>query len=92
MAENLNGWNEYQRLVLNELNRHNVLIEDIKRDMDNRFNKFERQIYEKMSNVEKEIIGLKIKSGVWGIVGGLIITVPVLIAIMTLFLKMTGRG
>ena len=91
MAE-VNGWAEYQKLVLNELSRHNVLIEKISESMNKRLNEFDRQTYEKMSSIEKEIVRLKVKSGVWGIVGGLVITVPVLITVMILFLKMVGQG
>jgi len=92
VAENVNGWGEYQKLVLNELNRHNVLIEEIKKNMNDQFNSFNKQFYEKMNSVEKEIIGLKIKSGLWGVAGGLIITIPVLITVVALFLKMIGHG
>jgi len=91
MAE-VNGWAEYQKLVLNELSRHNVLIEEINKDINKKLNDFDRQIYEKMNFIEKEIVSLKVKSGVWGIVGGLVITVPVLITVMILFLKMVGQG
>ena len=47
-------WKEYQRLVLNELERHNTLLEK----MD-----------EKISKINTEIATLKVKSGLWGMAG-----------------------
>lgn len=58
-----NGWTQYQKLVLAELERHSSYLEDLKKHI---------------SRLEIEIATLKVKSGVWGLVGGLI---PVLIAI-----------
>lgn len=58
-----NGWNEYQKLVLNELERHNKLIESIRYDL---------------SDIKTEIAMLKVKSGLWGMVGA---AIPVGIAI-----------
>lgn len=57
MNEANNGWNEYQNLVLNELKRHNELIEDLR---------------EEIGLVKTEIATLKVKSGIWGFAAGAI--------------------
>lgn len=56
-------WTEYQRLVLAELERHSNALED----MDKHLHK-----------IEVEIAMLKIKAGVWGLLGGFI---PVALAV-----------
>jgi hypothetical protein len=58
-----NGWSEYEKLVLNELERHNNLIEGIREDV---------------SDIRSEIAMLKVKSGLWGMLGA---TIPLAIAI-----------
>ena len=58
-----NGWSEYEKLVLNELERHNNLIEGIRKDV---------------SDIRSEIAMLKVKSGLWGMLGA---TIPLAIAI-----------
>lgn len=45
------SWNEYQELVLNELKRHNTLIEALRSDV---------------GDLKTEIAMLKIKSSLWG--------------------------
>ena len=52
-----NGWSEYEKLVLNELERHNNLIEGIRKDV---------------SDIRSEIAMLKVKSGLWGMLGAAI--------------------
>jgi len=49
-----NGWSEYEKLVLNELERHNLLIEHIRKDL---------------SQIQAELAMLKVKSGIWGVIG-----------------------
>jgi hypothetical protein len=58
-----NGWSEYEKLVLNELERHNNLIEGIRKDV---------------SDIRSEIAMLKVKSGLWGMLGA---TIPLAMAI-----------
>ena len=52
-----NNWSEYQKLVLNELERHGALISEID---------------EKINNRRVEIAMLKVKSGIWVAVAGLV--------------------
>lgn len=59
----MDEWKNYQRLVLSELKRHSETMEDIQSHI---------------LKMELELEKLKIKSGVWGLMGGLI---PVIIAI-----------
>lgn len=58
-----NGWSEYEKLVLNELERHNNLIEGIRKDV---------------SDIRSEIAMLKVKSGLWGMMGA---AIPLALAI-----------
>jgi hypothetical protein len=59
-----NGWNEWSRHVLAELERLNNCIICLEKDT--------RQMYE-------EIAMLKVKSGLWGLIGGLLPTVALLL-------------
>lgn len=59
---NLGDWQQYQKYVLNELQRHNALLE---------------KMNDKISHVDAEIVGLKVKSGLWGMLGA---AVPIGIA------------
>lgn len=58
-----NGWNEWAKHVLAELVRLNDCYEGLRRDM---------------GDLKAEVAGLQVKSGVWGLVGGLI---PAVLAI-----------
>ena len=55
--EKNNGWHEWSRYVLKELERLNVNQEEMN---------------EKITNILIEIGMLKVKAGVWGLVGGAI--------------------
>ena len=59
-----NGWAEWSRFVLKELERLNGCYDDIN---------------EKVGLIREEIVALKIKAGVWGLLGGMI---PVAITLM----------
>jgi len=65
----VNGWTEYGKLVLNELERHNTLLEALRMDL---------------SNINAEIKMLKLKSSIWGALGGMI---PVILAIIVYIVK-----
>jgi len=52
-----NGWNEYSRLVLNELER-----------LNENYEKLEAGVIE----IKVDIAKLQVKSGVWGLAGGAI--------------------
>tara|TARA_B100001939_G_C16493916_1_gene426691 strand:+ start:222 stop:434 length:213 start_codon:yes stop_codon:yes gene_type:complete len=62
MDNDSGDWQEYQKYVLNELQRHNTLLE---------------RINDKLSKVDAEIATLKVKSGLWGMLGA---AVPLAIA------------
>jgi hypothetical protein len=64
-----NGWNEWGKHVLRELERLNDCYDDLKTDV---------------SNVRIEIAMLKIKAGVWGLIGG---AIPVLITVILYLLQ-----
>jgi len=57
MVSDNNGWNEYQRLVLDTLERHTQLIENLRSDI---------------ANLRTDVAMLKIKAGMWGLMGGVI--------------------
>lgn len=60
-----NGWQEYQRLVLYELKAHTDTLGEFGKEL---------------TNVKVEIGMLKVKAGLWGLLGGM---VPVAIALAT---------
>lgn len=69
-----NGWTQYQKLVLAELERHSKQLEALN-----------SQLNKQMSDLQVEIATLKVKSGVWGLLGGLI---PVLVFVV---IELVGR-
>jgi len=74
-AESCDNWTKYQKLVLNELERLSGCHDKMNNKMDN----FQEQIGTKIGEVRIEIAMLKVKSGIWGLMGGLI---PVLVLIL----------
>jgi len=65
---NSEGWDTYARLVLNKLEDHDNLLNEINKEL---------------TLIRVEISMLKVKSGVWGLVGGLIpVTIAVIVAIL----------
>lgn len=58
-----NGWGEWAKHVLSELERLNACYE---------------KLDERIQTMHTDIVTLKIKAGVWGLVGGII---PVLVVI-----------
>lgn len=54
MADSDNGWVEYRKLVLSELERLNTSVEGLRDDLN---------------NIRNDITALKIKAGFWGLVG-----------------------
>ena len=70
---NGNDWRVYQKLVL-------AALEDLKNAQHEQatlFNEFKTEVV-------TEIASLKVKAGVWGLVGGILATLP---ALILLFLK-----
>ena len=86
MSDEGNGWREYQKLVLNELRRLDINLEklsdridvSIKHERNNR-QQVENGLQDEIRNVALEVHGLKIKAGIWGLLGGLL---PVLAALL----------
>lgn len=64
-----NGWNEYEKLVLHQL-----------RELQEKADKN----LEEHAAIKEDIATLKVKSGVWGLIGGMI---PVGIALLIWILK-----
>lgn len=70
MAENgkLNGWNEWSRYVLKELERLNTCYEQVRIEL---------------GNIKTEVTMLKVKAGFWGLLGGAIpIAIALLIGLL----------
>ncbi len=65
----MDEWREYQKLVLSELRRHNEFLEECDKSIN---------------GIKLELAMLNVKSGVWGLLGGII---PVLILIALDLLK-----
>jgi len=63
------GWESYSRLVLTKLDEHEDVLKDISKEL---------------TNIRVDIGMLKVKSGLWGLVGGFI---PVAIAVILNYLK-----
>jgi hypothetical protein len=61
---NTNGWSEWSRYVLKELERLNNCYEGLHKDV---------------GEIKTEIATLKVKASIWGLAGGLIPAVIVLI-------------
>jgi hypothetical protein len=86
MSDEGNGWREYQKLVLNELRRLDTNLEklsdridvSIKHERNNR-QTVENGLQDEIRSVALEVHGLKIKAGIWGLLGGLL---PVLAALL----------
>lgn len=63
------SWESYSRLVLKKLDEHEDVLKDISKEL---------------TNIRIDIGMLKVKSGLWGLVGGLI---PITINIILNYLK-----
>jgi len=64
-----NGWDEYKRLVMDKLD---TLSEQVS------------SMNKKLSQVRLDVAGLKIKAGVWGLIGS---AIPVVIGLGIFYLK-----
>lgn len=70
-----NGWGEYRKLVMTEIER---LAREIRHERNNG-KQVQQHLWDQMLRIEKEVASLKVKCGVWGLVGGLI---PVVTALL----------
>ena len=71
-----NGWSEYRKLVMTEIER---LAREIRHERNNQ-KQVQQHLWDQMLRIEKEVATLKVKCGVWGLVGGLIPVVTALLA------------
>lgn len=67
-GHNEDGWREYRRLILAELERINISINDINK-------KIEQFRSDEIAQIKVAIAMLQVKSGVWGAAAGLIVAV-----------------
>ena len=74
-TDSTNGWHEHKQLVLRELER---LTQEIRHERNN-YKQGMSGVYERLIDVEKEIATLKVRCGIWGLMGGLI---PAMTALM----------
>lgn len=84
--EPTNGWREYQKLVLSELRRLDENVEKMNERVERaiKHERGNRQMIDKATHddiraLQLEVHGLKIKAGVWGLLGGLL---PVVAALL----------
>lgn len=70
-----NGWNEYSKLVLQE-------IKDLGDENDRQWDKIEKNTI--------EIATLKVKAGIWGIIGGIIPVAMSFIVALTIWIIRKG--
>lgn len=62
-----NGWDQYQIMVLNSLEKHENVLEKINSEL---------------TNIKIEIAQLKVKAGVWGAIGATIPTIGAVLFIL----------
>lgn len=72
---NGNGWSKWEKYIV-------LTLKDVKADVRNLYNKIDESktlTHEKTEEIIKAVTTLQVKSGVWGLVGGMI---PVAILIV----------
>lgn len=70
-----NGWIEYRRHVMESIER---LTSEIRHERNNA-KQSQNYLVNRLLEVEKEIATLKVRCGIWGLMGGLIPTVSALV-------------
>lgn len=101
-----NGWNEWARYVLLELDRlddgvkscalkadtvskeASAKIEEHHNKVVNEIREITKDIRDDIKSIERDIVSLKVKAGIWGLIGG---SVPTLIAIILWLLEFHAR-
>lgn len=73
-------WDAYRIYILETISRFNKDLDDIK--------KLQASLVQDISGVKAEIAGLKVQSGVWGLIAG---SLPVLIAMLSKWI-LSGGG
>lgn len=96
-VKNLNGWNEWGKYVLLELERQNKCIKELGDKVDNMssdnkddVSDMKDELIEKINDIEVEFNSFKsemqVKSGIWGLIGGMI---PTAIALIYIIIKVS---
>lgn len=70
-----NGWDEYRKLVMTEITR---LTSEIRHERNNA-RTVQQYMFDRMTEMEKELAMLKVRCGIWGLMGGLIPAVSALV-------------
>lgn len=65
----VSGWEYYSKLVLTKIDEHDEILSEINKELN---------------NIKIDIGMLKVKAGIWGVIGGL---VPITIGLALNFLK-----
>ena len=75
MGDGGNGWDEYRKLVMREIER---LTSEIRHSRNNPEQGLQG-LYERLIETEKHVATLQVKCGIFGLLGGLIPAVTALI-------------
>ena len=75
-----NGWSEWSKYVLQELKRLNDCYESLNKKMD----EICKGVEKKIQKNREDIIVLKLKAGLWGLLGG---AIPIVIALGVYVIK-----
>jgi len=75
MPNNSDGWNEYRRLILSELER----LDDSQKESAKIIKEALDQLTVKVNKVREDVVALQVKAGVWGILGGVLTTLGALL-------------
>ena len=75
MSEGGNGWDEYRKLVMREIER---LTSEIRHSRNNHEQGLQG-LYERLIETEKHVATLQVKCGIFGLLGSLIPAVTALI-------------
>ena len=78
------GWNEWSRHVLAELERLDALHTNNVNALYGRIDEYQRRHSRDLTDIKVEIAALKVKAGVWGLIGGLI---PIIITLGIMFIE-----
>ena len=83
-----NNWQEWSKHVLMELKRLNRTVQAVDEKIDNKIDSLDIKINDIKDNVitplKVELAMLKVKSGIWGLIGG---AIPVILLVLVEILK-----
>lgn len=72
------SWNAWGQHVLKELERLNLNFEALKEKVDEKH----ANIWVAINNMKIEIAKLKVKAGIWGLVGGALAVIPAIVFVL----------